>query len=208
MKYLVFFAVVSLSFSVNVGASNTTPAASYAGQESREIKALSAEDTQAYLSGKGIGLAKAAELNGYPGPKHVLEFSSQLNLTPEQKKMTAKQFSTMEENAVTYGRSLVEEERRLDQMFASKTITPELLSASLERIGQLQAKVRGVHLAAHLVQFRIMTSDQLALYMRLRGYTKDQEAIEPKHHQHSSTNQTLNNEVSTRSLTSSAPTAP
>lgn len=193
MKHFALLAVVSLSFSANVGASSTaqttqatqTPqAASYAGQESREIKALSAEDIQAYLSGKGMGLAKAAELNGYPGPSHVLALSSQLNLTADQKKLTQAQFAAMEESAVTYGRTLVEEERRLDQMFASKTITPELLSVSLERTGQLQAKLRAAHLAAHLVQFRIMTSDQLALYMRLRGYTKGQETIELQHHQH------------------------
>jgi hypothetical protein len=205
MKRLAFLAVVGLSFSIDVGATNTTQAASYAGQESREIKALSAEDVQAYLSGKGMGLAKAAELNGYPGPSHVLALSLQLNLTAEQKKLTAAQFAAMEESAVTYGRPLVEEERRLDQMFASKTITPELLSASLERIGQLQAKLRAVHLAAHLVQFRIMTSDQVVLYMRLRGYTKEQEATEPKHHQHSSTKQTLNSEMSIRQLTPVAP---
>src|SRR5262249_1929289 len=44
----------------------------YAGQQSRSIKALSEDDIAALLKGAGIGLAKAAELNGYPGPAHVL----------------------------------------------------------------------------------------------------------------------------------------
>lgn len=75
------------------------PAASYAGQESRAIKAMSAEDTQAFLSGKGMGLAKAAELNGYPGPSHALALASELGLTSEQRQLTQALFATMEEKA-------------------------------------------------------------------------------------------------------------
>jgi hypothetical protein len=48
----------------------------YAGQELRGIKALSQEDIEGLLAGTGIpfgGMAKPAELNGYPGPRHVLD---------------------------------------------------------------------------------------------------------------------------------------
>src|SRR5215469_14793256 len=44
----------------------------YAGQEARTIKALSDDDIAALRKGEGMGMAKAAELNGYPGPVHVL----------------------------------------------------------------------------------------------------------------------------------------
>jgi len=37
-----------------------------AEQETREIKALSTEEVDGYLKGEGMGLAKAAELNGFP----------------------------------------------------------------------------------------------------------------------------------------------
>jgi hypothetical protein len=57
----------------------------YVGQESRQIKALSATEIAAYVEGKGQGFAKPAELNGYPGPMHVLELADQLALTTEQK---------------------------------------------------------------------------------------------------------------------------
>src|SRR5438876_506210 len=60
----------------------------YAGQQSREIKALSPEEIGQYLSGAGMGYAKPAELNGYPGPMHVLENADGLALTPEQRKQT------------------------------------------------------------------------------------------------------------------------
>jgi hypothetical protein len=40
----------------------------YAGQEKRAVKTLSPdEEIQALLNGRGMGLAKVAELNHYPG---------------------------------------------------------------------------------------------------------------------------------------------
>ena len=39
----------------------------YTGQEKREIRALSKEEVHGYLSGDGMGFAKPAELNHYPG---------------------------------------------------------------------------------------------------------------------------------------------
>ena len=55
--------------------------ATYAGQQTRVIKALSLQETQDLLDGKGLGLAKAAELNGYPGPMHTLEHADAMKLT-------------------------------------------------------------------------------------------------------------------------------
>jgi hypothetical protein len=60
----------------------------YAGQQKREIKALSEAEVSAYLDGRGMGLAKAAELNGYPGPAHVLDLAEKLQLTPQQQGTT------------------------------------------------------------------------------------------------------------------------
>lgn len=57
------FAVLAVVSVSGTYAGGTPP--SYAGQEQREIKSLSAEDVQSLLTGKGMGLAKAAELNGY-----------------------------------------------------------------------------------------------------------------------------------------------
>jgi len=50
----------------------TTP---YARQQVRTIKSLSDEDIAALRKGEGMGMAKAAELNGYPGPAHVLDMA-------------------------------------------------------------------------------------------------------------------------------------
>ena len=48
----------------------------YTGLEERDIKALSAEQVAGYLAGDGMGFALPAELNHYPGPKHVLDLSA------------------------------------------------------------------------------------------------------------------------------------
>ena len=156
----------------------------YAGQEARDIKAMPPEDVQSYLLGKGMGLAKAAELNGYPGPSHVLSLASQLHLTPQQKKLTEALFVSMEEKAVGFGLPLVEEERNLDRSFADKVITPAALASSMARIGELQAKVREVHLEAHLAQVLILTKEQIVLYMQLRGYTPKGSQTDHGHHLH------------------------
>jgi hypothetical protein len=56
--------------------STAAPAQSpYAGMQTRPIKALSAQQIDDLKAGRGMGLALAAELNGYPGPSHVLELS-------------------------------------------------------------------------------------------------------------------------------------
>ncbi len=155
---------------ISLIASNVLAASPYAGEEGREIKALSAEDLHAYLTGQGMGFAKVAELNGYAGPKHVLELSSELDLTAEQRTRTQALFASMQTKAVALGRQLVDEERKLDRLFASTSITQDSLQQSVARIGELQADVRAAHLEAHLEQAKILTPEQRAHYLRLRGY--------------------------------------
>jgi Spy/CpxP family protein refolding chaperone len=161
-------------------ADSTSP---YLGQVAREIKALAPEDVDAYLSGKGMGLAKAAELNGYPGPAHVLAMAADLELTSSQQERTEALFNSMEAKATTLGRSLVAQERKLDEQFAAKKITRESLAALLTRIGGLQAKVRGAHLEAHLAQLAILTPLQVAKYQELRGYAAS-DTHKGGHHMH------------------------
>ena len=150
---------------------SATPASPYMGQEQRQIKSLSAAEITDYLAGKGMGMAKAAELNHYPGPSHVLELATALNLSTEQKTQTQAVFKNMQERASRLGRLLVEEERRMDAQFSSKTITPAKLETRLARIGNLQAQIRQAHLEAHLTQVNILSSAQIAKYVELRGYT-------------------------------------
>lgn len=163
---------------------NAAPPSPYVGQESRAIKALSPQDISDLLSGKGMGLAKAAELNGYPGPAHVLELAVQLDLTPEQKIKTEALFKKMQARAITLGKELVEEERALDRLFASRAVDSENLGQSLARIGRLQGEVRQVHLYTHVEQTALLTPAQVEKYNQLRGYgmSGEQKAHQPQHH--------------------------
>lgn len=160
---------VLLAVAINHAAS-AAPPASYAGQEQREIKALSPEEIKDYLAGKGMGLAKAAELNRYPGPAHVLELAEKLHLNAEQKNLSEAIFKTMQAAAIRQGKALVEKERALDRLFAGGGITGEDLRTALEEIGRLQAEVRRTHLQAHIEQRKILTQQQIVRYEELRGY--------------------------------------
>ncbi len=110
---------------------HAAPTNPYAGQQTREIKALSADEMQGYLSGKGkgkgkgmgMGLARAAELNGYPGPAHVKALATDLGLSTQQSQQTDELFARMASQSAELGRQLVEEERALDALFASRKIT-------------------------------------------------------------------------------------
>ena len=147
---------------------NSSP---YSGQETREIKALSPQEIADYEAGRGMGLAKAAELNGYPGPAHVLELADDLQLTAEQKAATEAIMVRMRTRAVALGKDLVDEERALDRKFASHSIDPDSLQRALERIGRLHGELRRSHLEAHLAEASVLTPHQVMHYNVVRGYS-------------------------------------
>jgi hypothetical protein len=142
----------------------------YSGQETREIKAVSKDEITGYLSGDGMGFAKAAELNHYPGPKHVLELADQLQLSEEQRRKTRAVFEDMNSQAVNLGKQLVEKERLLDSRFAESNISDLEVDQLVMEISVLHGKIRAVHLRAHLAERLLLTATQLSLYDTLRGY--------------------------------------
>jgi Spy/CpxP family protein refolding chaperone len=166
VKNLVLGVIVSL-VAVAAAANMESP---YVGQETRDIKALSPQDIDDYLHGRGLGYAKAAELNHYPGPRHVLDLAHKLALTPEQMRQTRAIFEVMQAQAVAFGKQLVEQEQALDRQFATGSMDAVSLQALVSDIGVLQATIRYTHLAAHLEQKAVLTEHQVQLYDQLRGY--------------------------------------
>lgn len=149
------------------------PAASpYAGEEKREIKALSEQEQRAWLEGQGMGLARAAELNGYPGPMHTLEHADALHLSAEQRDATRELMQRHKAEARALGAQLVDAERRLDAAFRAKQVSAGEVDRMTKEIGQLQASIRASHLQTHLAQTALLSADQVAAYNRLRGYTR------------------------------------
>jgi hypothetical protein len=143
------------------------------GQEKREIKSLSEADIEDLMNGRGWGLAKAAELNGVPGPLHLLEMKEEIGLSGEQIKKIEDLFHIMKKQAIPLGLGLIELERKLNSHFAKGTITEKLLLELLEEIVQVRKQLRYVHLSAHLKTPNILTTEQIALYNKLRGYSSD-----------------------------------
>ena len=155
----------------------------YSGAQARPIKALSEAQLQGYLNGEGMGYAMAAELNHYPGPRHVLELAPELDLTDEQEQRTREAFEAMQSEARALGERVVEAEAELDRLFAGAEADPVSMQTVLDRIAKLQARLRGTHLRAHITMRQILNPDQIARYDELRGYT-DRAAHDPAHSQH------------------------
>jgi hypothetical protein len=137
------------------------PVHPYAGQQARSIKALPNEDIAALRAGDGMGMAKAAELNGYPGPRHVLDLSPELHLTDAQTKLVRGIRERMSAAAKPLGAALIERERVLDELFVKGAITAERLTVETAAIANIQGRLRAVHLAAHLKTRAVLNTEQL-----------------------------------------------
>ena len=168
------------------------PASPYAGQQTRSIKALSEEEMSALLSGQGSGFAKAAELNGYPGPAHVLELATQLGLDSTQLAATKALMSEHRQRAREIGANLVAAESELDALFADQRARTASVDQATLKVALLQGRLRAEHLNTHLLEKAILTPAQVEEYSRFRGYQSNRplatppggEAAPPTPHQH------------------------
>ena len=157
--------IASLAFVTSVHAQ--TP---YAGMQARSIKALSDQQIADLGAGRGMGLALAAELNGYPGPSHVLELADKLDLSADQRASMQRLFNSMKAEAMPLGSKLIEQEADLDKQFADRTVTPESLRATTAAVAATQGMLRETHLKYHLSTGSILTPSQMTKYAELRGY--------------------------------------
>jgi Spy/CpxP family protein refolding chaperone len=167
-----FASLVAIVASTAASTGQTT--SPYAGQEHRTIKALSHQEIRELLDGRGMGLAKAAELNSYPGPLHVLQLADRLELSDAQRKATDSLYANMRERALSIGRQIIEAERALDRAFADGRIEPAMLRSQVNVIAILRGNLRAVHLETHLAQRSLLTPEQISRYDVLRGYAGDQ----------------------------------
>ncbi|WP_426525642.1 Spy/CpxP family protein refolding chaperone [Bradyrhizobium sp. McL0615] len=142
----------------------------YAGMQNRSIKALSEQQVADLAAGRGMGLALAAELNGYPGPSHLLELAEKLELSADQRASLKAMFDAMKSEALPLGAKLIEQEADLDKQFVERTITPENLKASTTAVAVTQGQLRETHLKYHLSTVAVLSPHQMHRYAELRGY--------------------------------------
>jgi hypothetical protein len=174
---LTVLVLATVSVSAQHGGGHHAPAAPvqaqpqpYSGLQARPVKALSDRQIADLRAGRGMGLALPAELNGYPGPMHVLELADRLALTDAQRARMQALYEAMKAEAVPIGERLIAQETDLDGRFASRTITPAALAAATDAIGATQGQLRAAHLRYHLLTAEALTLDQVRAYAVLRGY--------------------------------------
>ncbi len=162
-------------------AASAQHASPYVEMQTRTIKALSDQQIKDLRAGRGMGLALAAELNGYPGPLHVIELAPQLGLNFEQQKRMQGLFAEMKAETSALGEQLIAEEAALDRLFARREINTQVLVAATNRIGAVQAALRAAHLRYHLSTVEVLTPEQVQRYSHFRGYHGDAPKEEHKH---------------------------
>lgn len=161
---------ICLCFSHFSSAQSASPQQPYAGEENRQIKSLSEQDVEDLRAGRGWGLAKPAELNGYPGPAHVLEAAEALQLSSETKARIQGIFDEMNAEARRLGALYVDAEQQLETAFSDGTVEADKLEILLSDAESLRADLRRAHLQAHLETAPLLTRHQKMLYAKLRGY--------------------------------------
>jgi Spy/CpxP family protein refolding chaperone len=125
------------------------------------------EEHQAIERGEGFGMAFAAELNGYPGPRHILDLQNELKLTRDQAAAVQKLFDEMKQQALARGKEVLQAEGELERMFRANRPEAELREQTL-RVASLRGELRWVHLRAHLAAAGLLTKEQIAAYSQLR----------------------------------------
>src|SRR3954452_1857563 len=137
MKQIVTLSVAAMVLAFGSAVAQTP----YAGLQNRSIKALSGQQIADLRAGRGMGLALAAELNGYPGPSHLLELADKLGLSNAQRNTARNLFEAMKAETVPIGERLIAQEAALDRLFADHTITAEKLRTATAEIGATQAQL-------------------------------------------------------------------
>ncbi|MFP4209260.1 MAG: hypothetical protein ACLFSC_11420 [Wenzhouxiangella sp.] len=141
--------------------------------ETRAIKSLSETDIQELRRGGGWGLALSAELNGVPGPAHLLELRDEIGLSDQQVAELESIYENMQVEAKALGERLIRAETAIEDAFRAGDLNDERLRELIENAEAIRADLRFVHLSRHLDTPPLLTEAQIADYKRLRGYGSD-----------------------------------
>lgn len=154
----------------------------YAGMQTRAIKSLSDADIEELHRGGGWGLALPAELNGMPGPAHVLELKDELPLSAPQTDAVQRLFEAMRAQAIAAGKRLIEAEAAIEQAFASRKVDHDSLRGLLGEAESARTELRFIHLSRHYETAALLRPEQIARYNVLRGYADDPCDAAPEGH--------------------------
>lgn len=145
----------------------------YAGMQNRAIKSLSESDVQELRRGGGWGLALAAELNGMPGPAHLLELKDKIPLSANQVFQTRALLDDMRQAAIPTGERLIAAEKALESAFATSQVDAASLRRLLADTEAARTELRFIHLSQHYKTVQFLKPEQIKRYNILRGYADD-----------------------------------
>lgn len=182
LRTLVLGFALTATPAIAVAQDHSGHASPYAGFETRAIKSLSESDLDELRRGGGWGLALAAELNGVPGPAHLLELRDEIDLSPDQVAAIQAIFDEMQSEAVATGARLIEAEEAIEAAFRAGDLDDERLRALIAEAEAARAELRFIHLSRHLSTPPLLSADQIARYNMLRGYGSDPCANVPEGH--------------------------
>lgn len=139
------------------------------GQHGNRHQSMQAREFRNLQQGRGMGMGRAAETNGYPGPMHVLEHAEALELTAGQIERSGELMIRVKTRAPELGKQIVDAEKRLEGMLAEGSVNAAKMDSLLLEIAELRAHLRSLHLTAHLDQAAVLTEAQLEKYKELRN---------------------------------------
>jgi len=172
VKTLLLALLVCMPFST-LAQHNHAAQTPYAGMQNRAIKSLSDNDINELQRGGGWGLALAAELNGMPGPSHLLELKDKIPLTSDQVDKTQVLLDEMRKAAIPTGERFIAAEKALEAAFASGKVDETSLRRLLADTESARTELRFIHLSQHYKTVQFLTPEQIKRYNILRGYADD-----------------------------------
>ena len=134
------------------------------------IRALTPEQIAQIERGEGAGFALPAELNGVPGPRHVLDLAHDLGLSHDQQARVQAVYDEMRAAVLPAGQRYLAAEQALEADFRAGTLTEQDLPDRVAEVSRLEGELAAAHLLAHLKTAKLLTPEQIAAYNRLRGY--------------------------------------
>lgn len=155
-----------------------------AGMDGRAVASLSDADIAALRAGEGWGLALPAEVNGWPGPRHVLDMGDVLALSDVQRGQMERLFGLMRAEAQRVGGNYIDAEQALDAAFGDPTLDPVVLAGLVVASTNALGELRMIHLAAHIEARQILTDTQIETYNMQRGYDAGAHHGQGGHDQH------------------------
>src|SRR3970040_2422628 len=106
------------------------------------IRGLSVDEISDLETGAGAGFARAAQLNGYPGPRHILDLQAQLDLSEDQLAEVQTLYDEMNGEARQLGSEILKMESDIELAFRNQSIDEDSLATQVAALAEKYGELR------------------------------------------------------------------